>query len=61
VNAFFGQINYSLDQIRWALTVGDDVPVFAFDARSRISVRDALLVVLDRALDNALGRQAIPG
>jgi signal recognition particle receptor subunit beta len=61
VNAFFGQINYSLDQIRWALTVGDDVPVFAFDARNRISVRDALLVVLDRALDNALGRQAIPG
>jgi hypothetical protein len=61
VNTFFGKINYSLEQIRWALSVGSEVPVFAFDARNRTSVRDALLVVLDRALDKAVGRQAIPG
>ena len=60
VNTFFGQLNYSLDQIRWALSVAAEVPVFTFDARSRRSVRDALLVVLDRALDNALGRQGAP-
>ena len=29
-------------------------PVVQFDARDRLSVRDALLVVLDRALDRAV-------
>ena len=54
VNMFDGHLPYDLDSVRWALTVPDDVPVVAFDARDRISVRDALLVVLDRALDRAL-------
>ena len=54
VNMFDGHLPYDLDSVRWALTVPDDIPVVAFDARDRISVRDALLVVLDRALDRAL-------
>lgn len=57
VNAFFGRITYGLDQIRWALAVGEEVPVISFDARSRTSVRDALVTVLDRALNRAVARQ----
>jgi uncharacterized protein len=54
VNTFNGRLGHSLEEIRWALTVGDHVPILAFDARHRLSVRDALLVVLNRALDRAL-------
>ena len=54
VNMFDGQLGYQLDEVRWALAVRDDVPVVSYDARRRASVRDALLVVLDRALDRAI-------
>ena len=54
VNTFDGQLGYSLDEVRWALAVRDEVPVLSFDARFRGSVRDALLVVLDQALDRAI-------
>jgi signal recognition particle receptor subunit beta len=54
VNTFNGQLGYHLDEVRWALAVRDDVPVLSFDARFRGSVRDALLVVLDQALDKAI-------
>jgi uncharacterized protein len=57
VNAFFGRISYDLEQIRWALTVADAVPVIMFDARSRTSVRDALVTVLDRALNRVIAQQ----
>ncbi|TDB70793.1 ATP/GTP-binding protein [Micromonospora sp. KC723] len=53
VNAFDGRIAHDLGAIRWALAIGDHVPLVRFDARDRRSVRDALLVVLDRALDRA--------
>ncbi len=55
VNTFDGQLGHNLDEVRWALAVRDDVPVVPFDARFRGSVRDALLKVLDQALDKALG------
>ena len=58
VNTFDGQLGYRLDEVRWALAVRDDVPVISFDARFRGSVRDALLVVLDQALDRALKMNA---
>jgi uncharacterized protein len=58
VNTFDGQLGYQLDEVRWALALRDDVPVISFDARFRGSVRDALLVVLDQALDRALKMQA---
>lgn len=54
INTFNGQLGYQLDEVRWALAVRDDVPVLSFDARFRGSVRDALLVVLDQALDRAI-------
>jgi signal recognition particle receptor subunit beta len=54
VNAFDGVLSHTLEEVRWALAVKDDVSVVRFDARERLSVRDALLVVLDRALDRAI-------
>jgi signal recognition particle receptor subunit beta len=54
INTFNGQLGYNLNEVRWALAVREEVPVLSFDARFRGSVRDALLVVLDRALDRAL-------
>jgi hypothetical protein len=54
VNAFDGQIAHDLTAIRWALAIGEHVPLIQFDARERLSVRDALLIVLDRALDRAI-------
>ncbi|MFC0008066.1 GTP-binding protein [Micromonospora siamensis] len=53
VNAFDGRLAHDLGAIRWALAIGEHVPLVRFDARERLSVRDALLVVLDRALDRA--------
>jgi signal recognition particle receptor subunit beta len=53
VNTFDGRLAHGLDEVRWALAVRDTVPVFAFDARRRLSVRDAILVVLNLALDRA--------
>lgn len=58
VNAFDGLIAHDLNEIRWALAVSDNIPVICFDARDRASVRDALLVVLERALDHAVKRKA---
>ena len=43
-----------LAQVRWALTIADDVPVITFDARDRYSVRDALLVVLRHTRSRAV-------
>jgi len=54
VNTFNGHLAYDLAEVRWALAVNERVPVVAFDARRRTSVRDALLVVLEQALDQAL-------
>jgi signal recognition particle receptor subunit beta len=51
VNTFDGQLPYSLDDVRWALAVNERVPVVKFDARLRASVRDALLMVLEQALE----------
>ncbi|MGC5019929.1 GTP-binding protein [Micromonospora sp. DT47] len=53
VNAFDGRLAHDLGAIRWGLAIDDHVPLVQFDARDRLSVRDALLVVLDRALDRA--------
>jgi signal recognition particle receptor subunit beta len=54
VNAFDGRLAHDLGAIRWALAIGDHVPLVQFDARNRLSVRDTLLVVLDRALERAI-------
>ena len=54
VNTFDGRMPYDLGEVRWALAVNDRVPVVTFDARRRTSVRDALMVVLEQALDQVL-------
>ncbi|MFG1604875.1 ATP/GTP-binding protein [Actinoplanes sp. NPDC049265] len=54
VNTFDGRMPYDLSEVRWALAVDDRVPVVTFDARFRTSVRDALLVVLEQALDQVI-------
>jgi uncharacterized protein len=54
VNTFDGRMPYDLSEVRWALAVDERVPVVTFDARFRTSVRDALLVVLEQALDQVL-------
>ena len=54
VNTFDGRMAYDLAEVRWALAVGDRVPIVTFDARFRTSVRDALMVVLEQALDQVL-------
>jgi signal recognition particle receptor subunit beta len=50
INAFDGQVEHTLDEVRWALDVTEGTPLVVFDARERGSVRDALLVVLELAL-----------
>ena len=39
------EIAYALDAIRWALAINDRTQLITFDARDRLSVRDALLAV----------------
>jgi signal recognition particle receptor subunit beta len=46
VNMFGGELAHEPDDIRWALAIADEVPLVMFDARDRLSVRDALLAVL---------------
>ncbi|WP_205751938.1 GTP-binding protein [Cryptosporangium phraense] len=57
VNAFDGLLAQDLAAVRWALAIDDQVPVVAFDARDKRSVRDTLLVLLNRALHKAIGEQ----
>jgi uncharacterized protein len=50
VNMFDGELTHDLADVRWALAVREQTPLITFDARSRRSVRDALVAVLNRAL-----------
>ncbi len=49
VNRFDGKLAHALEDVRWALAVPDEIPVISFDARERLSIRNALLAVLNRA------------
>ncbi|MEC3979446.1 GTP-binding protein [Amycolatopsis sp. H20-H5] len=53
VNTFDGTLGHELEDIRWALAIGDDVPLITFDARHKLSVRDALLTVLHHTFQRA--------
>jgi signal recognition particle receptor subunit beta len=57
VNCFDGTLAHHLDDVRWALAINDHIPLVPFDARDRLSVRDALLAVLRRTLDRARSAQ----
>lgn len=54
VNRFDGKLSHEIRAIRWALDIDPDTPIIEFDARDRLSVRDALLAVLDRTMARAL-------
>jgi uncharacterized protein len=58
VNEFDGMLAHDLETVRWALAVDPAVPVVAFDARRFLSVRDAVLLVLEEALVRAKARRA---
>jgi signal recognition particle receptor subunit beta len=58
VNKFDGMLNHDLNDVRWALAVSDEVPLVTFDARVKLSVRDALLAVLRNTFDRAKTRAA---
>ncbi len=58
VNRFDGQVHHDVETIRWSLAIDPVVPVVEFDARSFLSVRDAILVMLEEALVRARARQA---
>jgi signal recognition particle receptor subunit beta len=51
VNLFDGRLSHDLADLRWALAIDSAIPLITFDARSRISVRDALLAVLRHTLE----------
>jgi signal recognition particle receptor subunit beta len=57
INLFDGMLTADLNDIRWTLAINEDVPLVTFDARDRLSVRDALLVVLRRTLQRARVRE----
>ncbi len=46
VNLFDGYLAHDLTDLRWALAIDAGIPLITFDARDRLSVRDALLAVL---------------
>ena len=46
VNLFDGKLTHELPDLRWALAINAGIPLITFDARDRLSVRDALLTVL---------------
>jgi len=58
INLFDGQLAHNVDDVRWALAVGEGVPVVTFDARDKLSVRDALLAVLRNTRSRAQSRPA---
>jgi len=60
VNVFHGLLAHSLDDVRWALAIDDDVPLLAFDARHKHSVRDILLAVLRRSRDQVRKKLSEP-
>ncbi|MEM9203013.1 MAG: ATP/GTP-binding protein [Actinomycetota bacterium] len=53
VNAFFGRIHHSLDDVREALAISPEVPMMITDARDRASTKATLLELVQHALTRA--------
>ncbi|MEM7141422.1 MAG: ATP/GTP-binding protein [Actinomycetota bacterium] len=53
VNAFFGRIHHSLDDVREALAISADVPMMITDARDRAATKATLLELVQHALTRA--------
>jgi signal recognition particle receptor subunit beta len=50
VNCFDGAPQYDVDEVREALAIADHVPLVLIDARSRESVKHALITVVEHSL-----------
>ena len=50
INAFFGRIHHSLDDVREALAISADVPMMVTDARDRAATKATLLELVQHAL-----------
>lgn len=59
INIFDGKLVHDLIDVRWALAINNDVPLITFDARHKLSVRDALLAVLRNTMYRHQTRAAI--
>ncbi|MEQ8841450.1 MAG: ATP/GTP-binding protein [Acidimicrobiales bacterium] len=53
VNAFFGRIHHSLEDVREALAIPADVPMMTTDARDRAATKATLLELVQHALTKA--------
>ncbi|MDW3218348.1 MAG: ATP/GTP-binding protein [Acidimicrobiales bacterium] len=53
VNAFFGRIHHSLEDVREALAISPDVPMMITDARDRAATKGTLLELVQHALARA--------
>lgn len=58
VNQFAGRSQLTLDQVRHAINVDDEVPVVAIDARDREQVKSVVLSLLNVILTRAKTRNA---
>lgn len=56
VNLFEGELEHDLADLRWALAIDEGIPLITFDARDRLSVRDALLALLRHAMKRTQAR-----
>ena len=54
VNCFYGNAYHSLDEVRDALAVSTDVPIFYTDARLRDATKNTLLQLVQHALTRAV-------
>ncbi|MEO0495430.1 MAG: ATP/GTP-binding protein [Actinomycetota bacterium] len=58
INAFFGRIHHSLDDVREALAISPDVPMMITDARDRAATKATLLELVQHALTQATAPSA---
>ena len=58
-NAFDGAPHYALDEVREALGVGPHVPVVDCDARSKESVKQALVTLLESLVVQARAKEGV--
>ncbi|MFJ8947269.1 GTP-binding protein [Streptomyces sp. NPDC102395] len=58
VNCFEGTVRHSVEDVRSALDLEDDVPVLLCDARERESVKDILVGVVQHAMEYGADRRS---
>jgi len=53
INAFFGKLHHTLDDVREALQISAEVPIVVTDARDRAATKGTLLELVQHALSRA--------